>query len=400
MIGLREMQARDSKTNPLRILLYLDSLHCGGAQRQLCHLASGLVNLDHTVTMAVYYPEYDHFRPLLEKYAVPLVELSKRSTWGMVRDLSSVIAREQSEWVISFLDGPCFYALLAKAWRRDFKLCVGERSASIDGKFTTRQRVVRELYRFADLVTTNSNFQTALLKQRFPAIASRIATIHNCVDDVHFDLPPPDHSLGGQNWNFDSDWLAVVGRIDPWKNLHGLIDALVQVRDHLGRIPKVRWAGRTNEAFADYVDEQRKRIISNDLSENLELIGNIDDVPSFLRASQGLIHPSTLEGFPNVVCEALAVGIPALIGDIADAKLLINHQRGMLFDPFSIDSMAAAIAKFVELPGTERNQMGIAAREWALQELRESTMVARYSDLLLGKPNHAARARTSSGRGA
>ena len=350
--------------------------------------------------MAVYYPEYDHFRPLLEKHAVPLVELSKRSTWGMVRDLSQVIAREKSEWVISFLDGPCFYALLAKAWRRDFKLCVGERSASIDGKFTTRQRVVRELYRFADLVTTNSNFQTALLKQRFPSIASRIATIHNCVDDLYFDLPPTDLAVGHENWNFDSDWLAVVGRIDPWKNLHGLIDALVQVRDRLGRSPKVRWAGRPSEAFTEYVEDQRRRIIANDLNENLELIGNVDDIPGFLGASQGLIHPSTLEGFPNVVCEALAVGIPALIGDIADAKLLINHHRGMLFDPFSTASMAAAITNFVEMPGSLRARMGIAAREWASRELRESTMVARYSALLECKSNHASSACTSNGTGA
>ena len=114
------------------------------------------------------------------------------------------------------------------------------------------------------------------------------------------------------------------------------------------------------------------------------MTGNVEDVPSFLRESSGLLHPSTVEGFPNAVCEAFAVGKPALIGDISDAKLLIGEDRGFLFDPQSPESMASAIRRFVELPGEARRAMGLAARRFARDELREDVMAQQYVDILRG----------------
>jgi len=44
------------------------------------------------------------------------------------------------------------------------------------------------------------------------------------------------------------------------------------------------------------------------------------------------VHPSFYEGMPNVVCEALAAGLPVLVSDVCDHPLLVEKGvQGFLF---------------------------------------------------------------------
>lgn len=332
--------------------------------------------------MAVYYPKYDYFKPTLRARNIELIELKKHWTWGMIRDLKRVIATRRIDWVISFLEGPGYYSLLTKMLRGGFKICVAERSANIDGQFNLKQKILHRLYSVANLVTTNSVFQSRLLGECHPALKNRIHTIHNCVGEEFFLSQPESAPAATMAWDLDRDWLAVVGQISPWKNLHGLIDGLLNYRERFGAPIKIRWAGRPAEDYSDYVDRQRRRIVENQLDDRIELIGNVDDVPSFLRSSSGLLHPSTIEGFPNAVCEAFAVGLPALIGDISDARILVGSDRGFVFDPHSAASIASALHQFVALSSTNRWSMGQAARDFAIKEFREDVMAAKYAEIL------------------
>jgi glycosyltransferase involved in cell wall biosynthesis len=280
------------------------------------------------------------------------------------------------------LEGPSFYALLTKLWSGGFKVCVAERSANTSGRFSNKQRLLRRLYRAADRITTNSEYQADVLRRHYPQLESRLTTIRNCVGQEFFSAHSPFRPL--HPWDNQNDWLAVVGQIAPWKNLHGLIDGLIEYRKRFGSTVRVRWAGRPAEAHAHYVEDQKRRIAEHRLSDQVELLGNVEDIPRFLQASKGLLHPSTVEGFPNAVCEAFAVGLPAIIGDISDARILIGNDRGMLFDPSSPSSIATALRAFVELPAAQRDAMGSAAWHYAVDEFEEAAMAENYAEFLAG----------------
>jgi glycosyltransferase involved in cell wall biosynthesis len=366
----------------LHVLLYIDSIHCGGAQRQLCHLAIGLKDLGHAPWVAAYYPQFDFFRGTLESHGIPFVPLRKRAVPTMIRDLGNLAKELQIHWVVSFLEGPGLYALMTKRWYGGFKLCVGERSANTLGKFSLKQRVLRRMYRWADRITTNSEYQAGILREQYPRLQAKIRTIRNCVG-AEFLERGRTAAPSRDGWDLSRDWLAVVGQIAPWKNLHGLIDGMMDYRRRFGAPPKIRWAGRPAEAFSDYVSEQKKRIAQNDLTGNIELLGNIDNVPAFLRESAGLFHPSIVEGFPNAVCEAFAVSVPVIIGDISDARVLAADGRGMLFDPHSAESISDALHQFVNMSGANRQRMADAGREFAERELQQDTMAAKYARMTL-----------------
>jgi len=379
------------------VLLLIDCLTSGGAQRQLCHLAVGLKALGYPVSVAVYYPEYHHFRPLLEQQQIPLHELMKCRIGGMVRQIGQLMSTQRIDWLIAFLEGPSYYALLTKLYYRNFKVCIAERSSYTTIRFSLKQRLLRQLYRMADVVTTNSHAQADLLRKRYPGIANRIQTIHNCIDLAQFRTLPDSRvqKQPCEAWHIDQDWLAVLSQIAPWKNLHGLIDACVLYREQFGSPPRIRWAGRDATAHLDYVTQQKQRIADLGLQNTIELVGVIDDVPGFLRESSGLLHPSLREGFPNSVCEAFAVGLPVVIGDISDAKFLVGETRGLLFDPREPETIAKALKTYVDLPALERREMGAAAAAFAQAELQQEDVARKYARIVnsaLPAPGPRARA--------
>jgi glycosyltransferase involved in cell wall biosynthesis len=77
------------------------------------------------------------------------------------------------------------------------------------------------------------------------------------------------------------------------------------------------------------------------LKNNIKDISIIDEMPKYklfnvIASSDCLIHPSFVEGMPNVVLESLAIGIPCLVSNIpAHNELIKEGLNGFLFDPYS-----------------------------------------------------------------
>jgi len=86
---------------------------------------------------------------------------------------------------------------------------------------------------------------------------------------------------------------------------------------------------------------------------------------------------------PNVVCEALACGLPVLASDVGDNGLLVeDNVRGLLFDPRSPRQIADAIKRFAQFDGRRREMMARAARDFAVDRLALETCVAEYERML------------------
>jgi glycosyltransferase involved in cell wall biosynthesis len=109
--------------------------------------------------------------------------------------------------------------------------------------------------------------------------------------------------------------------------------------------------------------ELEKRAKELDLdSEKVRFLGWRDDIPSLLRQSDLLVISSDHEGFPNVLLEAMAAGIPAVSTPAGDAPQVIQDNVTGFIVPF--DDVAAMADRIVQFAGDSelRTKMGAAAR--------------------------------------
>ena len=72
-----------------------------------------------------------------------------------------------------------------------------------------------------------------------------------------------------------------------------------------------------------------------------------------IRQAHCLLHPSFVEGMPNVVLESLMLGRPCIVSDIPPHREIVEEGRsGFLFDPENPDSLARLLRQAAEAPGS------------------------------------------------
>jgi glycosyltransferase involved in cell wall biosynthesis len=118
-------------------------------------------------------------------------------------------------------------------------------------------------------------------------------------------------------------------------------------------------------------------ICRNGLRAQWRWLGQRDDVVDLLHEHDLLVHPSYVEGLPNVVCEALACGCPVIVSDTLDhPRLVEDGVSGFVFDWHEPADLAAKIRQFQTLPETSKAEMGRRARQYA----EHSLSLQRYVD--------------------
>jgi glycosyltransferase involved in cell wall biosynthesis len=169
-----------------------------------------------------------------------------------------------------------------------------------------------------------------------------------------------------------------------------LLQALKILQDRRQAVPELSWAGR----IPSEADDKRTYNRMLDFLERHPAIGarvlwlgEVKDVYSLYTASDLLVLPSIYEGLPNAVCEAMLAGCPVLASNVCDhPRLLGEHgERGLLCDPYSVESIADAIQCFQSMSIMEREQMALRARQFAEYHLSIDRVINAYEQLLMGR---------------
>lgn len=365
----------------MKILLVIDDLGSGGAQRQLVYLAVGLKRRGHEVEILVYNPEHQFFRPTIDEAGIVVREVLRQPgfSFKVLFALMKRIHVGNFAAVISFLDSPNIYTEISRlvSWRARF--LVSERSSRLGEKSVANSLIRRLLHLLATKVVANSHDHANWLR-RFVWLRNRVTCVYNGYPLPPYSLPEPPKGLRDVK-------LLVIGRVGPEKNGLLLLEALAIFHRKYGVVPTVRWVGRREDgeraqAYCRSMDDFLAQY--PDVAAGWEWLGERSDISALLMSHHALIHPSLYEGLPNVICEALMAGRPVLASRVCDHPILVREgKRGFLFEPTSAEEIADSLARLCSLTPKEWKAMSLNARKFAEKNLSLDRMVDSYIGLAL-----------------
>ena len=150
-----------------------------------------------------------------------------------------------------------------------------------------------------------------------------------------------------------------IGRLVRDKGIHELVEAFVKLNE---KYPQTRLVlvGRS-EPQLDPLSPEAQAII--DTHESIEAVGEQSDVRPWLAASDVLTFPSYREGFPNVVIEAGAMGLPSIVSDINGCnEIILPGENGVIVPPRNAEALYEAMEKMC-VDSEYRKALTVNARE-------------------------------------
>jgi len=153
--------------------------------------------------------------------------------------------------------------------------------------------------------------------------AHRMTVIPNGYDFSAFDCYLNSRAESRMKLGYDVDDIVIgaVGRFDPLKDFHNFVTAASGLATKKGNV-KFLMVGRNIE-WSNHT--LREWIESEGLVKNFQLVGEQSDVPFFLSAMDIFCLSSVDEAFPNVVVEAMAMGLPCVVTRAGDAADIIRY---------------------------------------------------------------------------
>lgn len=138
-----------------------------------------------------------------------------------------------------------------------------------------------------------------------------------------------------------------VGRIVRDKGINELVKAFDRLHQEHEDVRLVLIGPREDD-LDPVLPETLARINRGD---GIEAVGRQSDVRPFYAQADALVFPSYREGFPNVVIEAGAMGLPSIVTDINGSReIIINGQNGVIVPSQDEQALYKAMKHFVENP--------------------------------------------------
>lgn len=170
--------------------------------------------------------------------------------------------------------------------------------------------------------------------------------------------------------------LGVVGRSHPMKNHLGWLAAFrALVNDGLPVHCVMAGTG-----VADPIGPVTAAVRDSGLESNVTLLPPTSVPESLYPALDLLVMPSLGEGFPNVVGEAMACGVPALVTDVGDAGIVVG-ETGFVAGSTTSAGLAEAVRNAIR-PGRARlTELGQLARKRMIDNYSIESVAQRYQAL-------------------
>ncbi|MDL1974311.1 MAG: glycosyltransferase [Deltaproteobacteria bacterium] len=314
--------------------------------------------------------------------------LNKRpgNDFGAVRRLAGIIREKNIDLVhaqawATYIEGLLAVKLLNRNSCRFVYAFHGKTIADVKNGIPWRRRVAQKFAgRFTDAIIAPSRQMADDYAGTVGVVREQVQVIYNGIDLFCYGRQFKD-SRKQLGLGTDEFVVGFVGRLDPVKNLDGLLMAFHKT------LERVTVTGSKQHFRLLIVGDGAELVKLQRLTKELQLEKNIiflgmrDDVALCLSAMDVYVQPSFYEGHSNTILEAMAAGLPVISTYVGGTPEIIKHEHsGLLFQPDDLDGISNAIFTLWH-DKKKRQAIAEAGKRTIKQNFSVETMVKAYDDL-------------------
>jgi glycosyltransferase involved in cell wall biosynthesis len=174
----------------------------------------------------------------------------------------------------------------------------------------------------------------------------------------------------------DTEIVVYAGRFEPQKNIENLLEALALVVEQRNATALLFGRGPQDEMI-------RKFIAQHELNERIVIMGFVNDLWSWIKASDVFVSVSHFEGMPNTVMETMALGCPIVVSDTPPHREICDESEAILVNRLDPNEIAGGIIQCLDHPEescARANRALDRARTWSI-EAASNSYDALYREL-------------------
>ena len=151
----------------------------------------------------------------------------------------------------------------------------------------------------------------------------------------------------------DNDFVFVfVGRLVKDKGINELIQAFLELNSETPETKLLLVGDFENNL--DPLEAETLKILKN--HQSIISVGFQDDVRPYYSIANVLVFPSYREGFPNVVLQASAMGLPCMVTNINGCNEIIQDNfNGLIIEPKNQNEILMSMKRLITTPNLLKN---------------------------------------------
>ena len=314
----------------MKITFIITSLGSGGAERVVSLLANNFIKTYEVSILLLSNDEifYDFDKNIsikkLNLYA-PTTSMYQKLTnnFNRLKKLKQAISIENPDIVISFMTQTNILSIIASRLAKK-KLIISER---INYNFLKSKvwRVLRKvIYRYANALVVQSEYD----KKKYN-FCSNVKIIFNPLEIKNIQSQQREQ------------FILAVGRLDFQKGF----DRLIEIYKNLNTSWKLLIAGEGSER-----EILEKLVLKNGLENKIVFIGKKKNIEEYYSKASIFTLTSRIEGFPNVLVEAMGYGCACIAYDCLTGPrdIIEDGKNGFLIPDGDVEEYTNKLQKLID----------------------------------------------------
>jgi glycosyltransferase involved in cell wall biosynthesis len=360
----------------MNIVLAIQDLNVGGAERQVLELSTGLKTLGHNVTICCL-----NTRGVLAEEAmgrgIEVVCLNKKHKYDfrIIFRLVKLLKQKKADVLQTYLFGADLWGRLAGRLAGVKVLLTSNRSG---GRHYEKKEYWfdRLLWPLADGIISNTQSGRELLHHKLKIPLEKLYFVPNGYNFNKFNNLPARNEVRRELSLSDSDYVAVItGSLKPIKNHKMLIEAAKVISKKYNNI-------RYLIVGKGPLEKELIALVENyGLKKQIIFTGQRLDIPRLLSSADMGVLTSKWEGYSNSIMEYMVAGLPVVATDVGGVRDLVSPDKtGYLVPSGDAPAMAQKIVELFNAP-EKAEEMGRAGKEWVHQNCDFQILALKVTEI-------------------